>query len=42
MNNISENVTLVQLVDSSSNMNHEVTVVGKWIFKLQKSLAVDY
>ena len=32
MNNISEHVTLVQLMDSISNMNHDISVVGYWIF----------
>ena len=32
MNNISEHVTLVQLMDSLDNMNCSVSVVGKWNF----------
>ena len=32
MNSISEYVTLVQLMDSVGNVNHAVSVVGKWIF----------
>ena len=32
MKNISESVTLIQLMDSLINVNHEVSVVGKWIF----------
>ena len=29
---ISENVTLVQLMDSLGNVNHAISVVGYWIF----------
>ena len=29
---ISEHVTLVQLVDSLVNFNHTISVVGYWIF----------
>ena len=29
---ISEHVTLVQLMDSSGNVNHDISVVGYWIF----------
>ena len=29
---ISENVTLVQLMYSLGNMNHDISVVGYWIF----------
>ena len=29
---ISENVTLVQLMDSLGNVNHAISVVGNWIF----------
>ena len=32
LEDISENVTLVQLMDSLGNMNHNISVVGKWIF----------
>ena len=32
MNNISENITLVQLMDSLGNADHAVSVVGNWIF----------
>ena len=32
MNNISEHVKLVQLMESLGNVNHTVSVVGKWIF----------
>ena len=33
LENISANVTLVQLVDSLGNVNHAITVVGSWIFE---------
>ena len=29
---ISEHVTLVQLMDSLGNVNHAISVVGYWIF----------
>ena len=29
---ISENFTLVQLMDSLGNVNYAISVVGKWIF----------
>ena len=32
LNNISEYVTLVQLMYSLGNMNHAISVVGYWIF----------
>ena len=32
LNDISENVTLVQLMDSLVNMNHATSIVGHWIF----------
>ena len=32
LENISENVTLVQLMDSLRNVNHAISVVGYWIF----------
>ena len=32
LNDISENVTLVQLMDSLVNMNHVINIVGHWIF----------
>ena len=32
LNNIIENVTLVQLVDSLGNINHAISIVGHWIF----------
>ena len=32
LEDISENVTLVQLMDSLGNMNHAISVVGNWIF----------
>ena len=32
LEDISANVTLVQLVDSLGNVNHAISVVGSWIF----------
>ena len=32
LEDISANVTLVQLMDSLGNMNHAISVVGSWIF----------
>ena len=32
LNDISENVTLVQLMDSIGNVNHSISIVGHWIF----------
>ena len=32
LENISENVTLVQLMDSLGNVNLAISVVGSWIF----------
>ena len=32
LDNISEHVTLVQLMDSLGNVNNSVSVLGKWIF----------
>ena len=32
LNDISENVTLVQLMDSPGNVNHAISIVGPWIF----------
>ena len=31
-NDISENVTLVQLTDTLENLNHAINIVGYWIF----------
>ena len=33
MKDISEHVTLVQLMDSLGNVNHDISVVGFWIFE---------
>ena len=33
LENISENVTLVQLMDSLVNVNCDISVVGNWIFE---------
>ena len=32
LNDISENVTLVQLMDSLGNANNAISIVGHWIF----------
>ena len=32
LEDISENVTLVKLMDSLGNVNHAISVVGNWIF----------
>ena len=32
LEDISENVPLVQLIDSLGNVNHAISVVGYWIF----------
>ena len=32
LHDISENVTLVLIMDSVGNVNHEVIIVGYWIF----------
>ena len=45
LHDISENVTLVQLMDSAGNVNHAVSIVGYWIFdsnyKQALSLTLD-
>ena len=33
LEDISENVTLFQLMDSLGNANHAISVVGNWIFE---------
>ena len=32
LNDISENVTLVKLMDSIGNVNNDISIVGNWIF----------
>ena len=32
INNISEYIILVQLMDSLGNLNHDISIVGYWIF----------
>ena len=32
LEDISANVTLVQLMDSIGNVNHDISVIGNWIF----------
>ena len=43
LEDISENVTLVQLMGSLGNVNHAISVVGYWIFdsNYEKSLVVN-
>ena len=43
LEDISENVTLVQLMDSLGNVNHAISVVGDWIFysNYEKSLVLN-
>ena len=43
LNDISDNVTLLQLMDSIGNVNHGVSIVGKLIFysKLKKALPLS-
>ena len=40
---ICENVTLVQLMDSLGNVNHDISVVGNWIFNsnYEKALVLN-
>ena len=42
LNGISENFTLVQLMDSLRNLNHDIVIVGHWIIdsKYKKSLCL--
>ena len=32
LNDISEDITLVQLMESPENVNHNISIVGYWIF----------
>ena len=43
LKDISENVTLVQLMDSLVNVNHAISVVGNWIFdsNYEKALVLN-
>ena len=43
LGDISENVTLVQLMDSFGNVNHVISLVGNWIFdsNYQKALVLN-
>ena len=43
LEDISENVTLVQLMDSLGNLNHAISVVGNWIFdsNYEKALVLN-
>ena len=40
LNGISEDVTLVQLIDSLGNVNHVISVVGYWIFDSNNKKAI--
>ena len=42
LNDISENFTFVQLMDSLGNLNHAIIILGHWIFdsKYKKSLCL--
>ena len=42
LNYISDNVTLVQLMELLVNLNHDITIVGHWIFysNYKKSLCL--
>ena len=40
LEDISANVTLVQLMDSLGNVNHAISVVGSWIFDLKYERAL--
>ena len=44
LNDISEDLTLVQLVDSLGNMNNAISVVGYWIFdsNYEKALCLTH
>ena len=43
LKDISEHVTLVQLMDSLGNLNHAISVFGSWIFdsNYKKSLVLN-
>ena len=43
LEDISENFTLVQLMDSLGNVNHAISVVGNWIFdsNYEKALVLN-
>ena len=40
---ISKHVTLAQLMDSLGNVNHSISVIGKWLFEsnYEKSLVLN-
>ena len=42
LNDISDNVTLIQLMESLVNVNHAISIAGHWIFdsKYKKSLCL--
>ena len=43
LEDIGDNVTLVQLMDSLGNVNHAISVVGNWIFesKYERELVLN-
>ena len=43
LEDVSANVTLVQLMDSIGNVNHAISVVGNWIFdsKYERALVLN-
>ena len=40
LNFISENITLVQLMDSIGNVNHDIIIVGHWILDSKYKIAL--
>ena len=40
LQNVSEYVTLLQLMDSLGNLNHAFSIVGYWIFESNKNKAL--
>ena len=42
LNNISEHVTLLHLMDSPGNVKHTVSVAGKWIFYLNYKIYLPF
>ena len=41
LNYISENVTLVQLMNSIGNVNHAISILGHWIFDSKYNSSVN-
>ena len=40
LEDVSANITLVQLMDSIVNVNHDISVVGNWIFESNYEIAL--